>query len=61
MKMEGINSSCELKRFVIVIEVILVLGSEKDSGEDHFVDVKIVQAEVRHPHIIAVDIDYRDY
>lgn len=60
MQMQRIHSSCELKRLVIIVKVILELGGQQDGGEQHFVGVESIEAEVWLPHVIAIDVDDGD-
>lgn len=61
MEVHGIHSTCELKGFVVVVEVILEFRRQKDCCQDHLVYVKIVQTEFRHLHVVTVYVDDCDH
>lgn len=61
MEVHGVDSTCELEGLVVVIEVILEFGRQQYSCEDHLVDVEVVQTEVRHLHVVTVDVDNCDH
>ena len=60
MQVQRVHSSCELKRLVVVVKVVLELGGEEDCGEEHLVGVEAVEAEFGLPHVVAVDVDDGD-
>ena len=60
MQMGSVNSSRELKGLVVVVKIILELRREKYSCEYHFMDIEIVESELTHFHVVAVNIDDGD-
>ena len=57
MQMGSVDSSRELKGFVVVVKIILELRREKYSCEYHFMDIEIVESELAHFHVVAVNIN----
>lgn len=60
MEMGDVDSASKLKGLVVVVEVVLEFGGEEEGGEHGFVDVEIIEAEVFHGHVVAVDEDDGD-
>ena len=60
MEMGDVDSASKLKGLVVVVEVVLEFGGEEEGGEHGFVDVEIIEAEVLHGHVVAVDEDDGD-
>lgn len=54
MQMQGIDSSCKLKGLIVVVKVILELGSEEYSSEEHLVGVETIETKVRLTHIVSI-------
>ena len=60
MEMGDVDSASKLEGLVVVVEVVLEFGGEEEGGEHGFVDVEIIEAEVFHGHVVAVDEDDGD-
>ena len=61
MKVDCVDSSRKLICFVIVVKIVLKFGSQKDSYQHHFVNIKVIESEILELHVVTIDIDDRDY
>ena len=58
--MGSVDPSCELERLVIIVEIVLELSCEQDCSQHHLVCIEIIESELTHLHVVAVDIDDSD-
>ncbi len=58
--MGDVDSSRELKGLIVVVKVILEFGSQQNRSEHCFVYIQIVQAEIFHDQVVAINVDYCD-
>lgn len=55
--MNCVDSPCELEGLVVIIEIVLVFGGQKDASEHHLVNVAVVEDEAGLTQVIAVNVD----
>lgn len=60
MKVNCVDSSSKLVCFVIVVEIVLKFGSQKDSYQHHFINIEVIESEVLELHVVSIDINDRD-